>query len=216
MAKPKHILFLNSIAEHWLANDALSISCEPLIQTIGIPYNNKYLNTDIPWVFSSKTAVQQLKTDVFPQRIYAVGERTAKLLPHALRPQQATASSLAELIISEGESEVLFICGKQRREELPSLLKKSGIKVHELPVYQTEILQKDVDLKQFDGLVFMSPSAVKGMSLNGGFNKLPCFAIGPTTAQALTELKQKTICSPKSEVETLIQTAQQYFEEQTK
>ena len=216
MAKPKHILFLNSIADEWLNNDELNISCEPIIETVGIDYDSNCLNNNIPWVFSSKTAVQQLQTNNYPQRIYAVGERTAKLLPHALTPQKANASSLAELIIKEGESEVLFVCGKQRREELPSLLKEAEINVHELPVYQTEILQKDVDLKQFDGLVFMSPSAVKGMSLNGGFSKLPCFAIGPTTAQALTELKQKTICSPKSDVETLIQTAQQYFEEQTK
>lgn len=213
MAKTKNILFLNSIGPEWNERSALNISCIPLIKTTALPYKQALLNTDIPWVFSSKTAVQHLNTQAFPNRIYAIGERTAEQLPYAILAAETNAKSLAKQIIANKEKEVLFICGNQRRDELPSLLKEAGIIIHELHVYQTDILQKNVDLKDIDGLAFMSPSAVKGMALNGGFSGLSCFAIGPTTAEALQNLKQKTICSPKSNIENLIQTAEQYFED---
>ena len=78
-------------------------------------------------------------------------------------------------------------------------------------IYHTQILQKNVDLQSVDALAFMSPSSVDGMVENGGFNNLPCFAIGPTTAQTLIEHGQKPIISTESSAESLIQTAQAYF-----
>ena len=102
------------------------------------------------------------------------------------------------MIIENEEKEVLFICGKQRRKELPKLLNIANIKITEAVVYRTEILKKELNLQSVDGLAFMSPSSVKGMSENGGFNGLPCFAIGTTTAQTLKVYGQQPIISKKS------------------
>ena len=66
-------------------------------------------------------------------------------------------------------------------------------------------------MQSIDGLAFMSPSSVKGMSQNGGFNELPCFAIGTTTAQTLKEYGQQPIISKESSAESIIQTAQAFF-----
>ena len=49
------------------------------------------------------------------------------------------------------------------------------------------------------------------MTQNGGFNGLPCFAIGTTTAQKLTEYGQQPIISKESSAESIMQTAKAYF-----
>ena len=146
-----------------------------------------------------------------PKKIYAIGSKTAKNLPQAIHPKTATAKDVAKLIIENGEKEVLFICGKQRRTELAQILNTANIKIKEAVVYRTEILKKELNLQSIDGLAFMSPSSVKGMNENGGFNGLPCFAIGTTTAQTLKEYGQQPIISKKSSAESIILTAQAYF-----
>jgi uroporphyrinogen-III synthase len=48
-----------------------------------------------------------------------------------------SASQLAQLIIKNEEDEVVFFCGKQRRQELPEMLKEKNISVEEIEVYET-------------------------------------------------------------------------------
>jgi uroporphyrinogen-III synthase len=57
----------------------------------------------------------------------------------------------------------------------------------------------------------MSPSAVYSLAQNGGFNNLPCFAIGPTTAQALKNEGQQCIISKTTTAKSLVETAKNYF-----
>ena len=211
MTKPKHILFLNQLADELQENEVLQISCQPLIETTTLPFDSNNWYRGIPWVFTSRTAVGLFQPNELPARVYAIGPRTAQEIPTAITPTVPTAEALAELIISAGETEVLFICGEQRRNELPQRLKEAQVKVTEEVVYRTQILQKNVDLQSVDGLAFMSPSSAVGMTQNGGFNNLPCFAIGPATAQTLTEYGQEPILSTESSAESLIQTAQAYF-----
>ena len=66
-------------------------------------------------------------------------------------------------------------------------------------------------MKSIDGLAFMSPSSVEAMVQNCGFNGLPCFAIGQTTAKTLIDYGQKPIISKKSSAESIVQTAIAYF-----
>jgi uroporphyrinogen-III synthase len=211
MTKLKHILFLNQLADEFQESKVFKISCQPLIETTPLPFDSSNWNKNIPWVFTSRTAVGLFQTNELPSRVYAIGPRTANTIPTAITPTIPTAEALAKLIISAGETEVLFICGETRRDALPKRLKEAQIKVTEEVVYRTQILQKNVDLQSVDGLAFMSPSSVVGMTQNGGFNNLPCFAIGPTTAQTLTEHGQEPILSTESSAESLIQSAQAYF-----
>ena len=211
MTKRKHILFLNQIDNESLSNDYFKVSCEPLIKTIPLEFDSNQWDKNIPWVITSKTATKLIIKETLPKKIYAISSKTAKSIPQAIYPKIATAKGVAKMIIEKGEKEVLFICGKQRRTELPQLLKAANIRVTEAIVYRTEILQKKLNLKSVDGLAFMSPSSVKGMSHNGGFNRIPCFAIGTTTAQTLKEYGQQPIISKESSAESIMQTAKAYF-----
>ena len=211
MTDRKHILFLNQVENKSLSTDNLRVSCEPLIKTIPLEFDSNQWNKNIPWVLTSRTATKLIIKENLPKKIYAIGSKTAKNIPQAIHPKTATAKDVAKLIIENGEKEVLFICGKQRRTELPQLLKTANIKLSEAVVYRTEILKKKLNLQSVDGLAFMSPSSVKGMSQNGGFNGLPCFAIGTTTAQTLKQYGQQPITSKESSAESIMQTAQAYF-----
>ena len=211
MTNRKHILFLNQIDNKLLSTDNFRVSCEPLIKTIPLKFDSNQWNKNIPWVITSRMATKLIIEENLPKKIYAIGSKTAKNIPQAIHPKTATAKGVAKLMIENGEKEVLFICGKQRRTELPQLLYAANIKFTEAVVYRTEILQKKLNLQSIDGLAFMSPSSVKGMSQNGGFNGLPCFAIGTTTAQALIEHGQQPIVSKESSAESIMQTAQAYF-----
>lgn len=211
MTDHKHILFLNQVDIESLSTDNLRVSCQPLIKTIPIEFDSNQWNKNIPWVLTSRTAAKLINKENLPKKIYAIGSKTAKYLPKAIYPKKATAKGVAKLIIKNREKEVLFICGKQRRIELLELLNTANIEITEEVVYRTEILKKELNLQSVDGLAFMSPSSVKGMSENGGFNGLPCFAIGKTTAQTLKEYGQKPIISKKSNAESIMLTAQAYF-----
>ena len=211
MTNRKHILFLNQVDNESLSTDDFKVSCEPLIKTIPLEFDSNKWDKNIPWVVTSRTATKLIIEEKFPRKFYAISSKTAKKIPQAIYPKTATAKEVAKLIIENREKEVLFICGKQRRTELPQLLNAANIKLTEAVVYRTEILQKKLNLQSVDGLAFMSPSSVKGMTQNGGFNGLPCFAIGTTTAQTLTEHGQQPIISKESSAESIIQTAQAYF-----
>lgn len=213
---PKQLLFLNSISKQVIEtfnneNEHLNISCQPLIQTQEITFNPHDLDPSIPWIFTSQTAVNAVLKYPLSKTIYCIGQKTSSAIPHAITPSQSTAKHLAKRIIKSNEKKVIFICGDKRRDELPQRLKNNGISVKEVIVYETNYLNKSVNLQEIDGLAFMSPSAVFSMNENGGFNNLPCFAIGPTTAQALESLNQKWIMSQQTDVSSMLEMARKYF-----
>lgn len=211
MTDCKHILFLNQVDNESLSTDNLRVSCKPLITTIPLEFDSNQWDKNIPWILTSRTAAKLIIEEGLPKKIYTIGSKTAKNIPQAIYPEMATAKEVAKLIIANKEKEVFFICGEQRRTELPELLKEANIKINEVAVYRTEILKKKLNLQSVDGLAFMSPSSVMGMSQNGGFNGLPCFAIGTTTAKTLTDYGQQPIISKESSAESIMQTAQAYF-----
>ena len=197
----KHLLFLNDLSEQTLkelnSDKKLNVSCNGLIKISEIPFDKGELDQNKTWVFTSRNAVEIiLKNKItLSQSIYAIGEKTASLLPSATIPKIASSLEVAKLIIKKELKEVIFICGNRRRDELPDLLKSHAIKIKEVVVYETKNLNKTVNLQSIDGLAFMSPSSVYSLAQNGGFMNLPCFAIGPTTAQALNNEGQKCLIS---------------------
>ncbi|MBH83336.1 MAG: hypothetical protein CMP70_01500 [Flavobacteriales bacterium] len=213
----KHLLFLNDLPEQTLkelnSDKKLKVSCDRLIQISEIPFDKRKLDQNKSWVFTSKNAVEIILKNKIPlsQSIYAVGEKTASLLPTAKIPNIASAHEVAKLIIKEQLDEVIFICGNKRRDELPDLLKSHEINLKEVVVYESKNLNKTVNLQSIDGLAFMSPSSVYSLAKNGGFMNLPCFAIGPTTAQALNNEGQECIISKSTTPKSIVDIAKQYF-----
>lgn len=128
----------------------------------------------------------------------------------------ATADSGAELankIISNGCREVVFFCGDKRRDELPELLSRAGIKLREVALYNTVETPIKVS-EEFDGILFFSPSAVSSFFSINELNKdAVCFAIGNTTADAIKSCStNKCIISKLPAQEAMMSAVELYFQ----
>src|SRR5215207_7684897 len=92
-------------------------------------------------------------------QIYCLSGRTMEAIRKAWYFQKnivdsaPNAKELAEKIIASGVRELVFFCGDKRREELPELLSKAAIKVHEVVVYET-IPTPVVATEDLNGILF--------------------------------------------------------------
>ena len=121
-------------------------------------------------------------------------------------------SDLAGRILEQGGvQEVVFFCGNQRRDELPSILKEAGITVHEITVYQTEETPSHVE-EDLDAVLFFSPSGVRSFFAANGLKKEAiCFAIGRTTAEAIAPFTpNKIITSEATSPESVLEAVYHY------
>ena len=165
-------------------------------------------------VFTSKNGVrfcmEQLKIlDISVQikKTAVVGPQTAKELEkYSLKPDFIpsvfNAKHLAEeLPVMKGQK-ILFPRAEEISPDLVKKIKQRGGEIFELVVYRTQMqknkneeFEKLVMKNQIAGIVFMSPSSVKGFMYGLGSkeikkNTLECavFSIGPSTSKALRQL----------------------------
>ncbi|WP_298732647.1 uroporphyrinogen-III synthase [uncultured Chitinophaga sp.] len=187
------------------------------------------LSRNINAVFTSAHAVKTLEQHYLPQaapdiaagnhwQIYCLEAGTLQAIQATLpaSPVKATAANataLANTILAAGNvKEVYFFCGRQRREELPSILSANGVQVYEIILYEN-VPTPVITGEQYDGIFFFSPSAVTSFF---SVNRLPattvCFAIGATTARTAADLTgNKVIISTAPRAESMVQTAIFYF-----
>jgi uroporphyrinogen-III synthase len=149
--------------------------------------------------------------------IFCLGNTTKKILQSFFAEDKIYAAansalSLAEKIIEQKISAVVFFCGNIRRDELPTTLQQHQIKVDEVVVYETIQSSKNID-KNYNGILFFSPSAVNSFfSENQINNHTIVFAIGETTANTLKHFCSNTIVvSDFPDKEMLLQQAISYF-----
>lgn len=152
-------------------------------------------------VFTSMNAVEAVavQVDTIPNwKIYSIGNTTRRLIEEKWGKEIMAASAenaqrLGERLIDDGIKEVVFFCGNIRRNELPNKIRSEGGKVEELVVYETEDTPTKLT-KEYDGILFFSPSAVKAFySQNQTSKNTILFAIGKTTEEALRQYKGKKI-----------------------
>jgi uroporphyrinogen-III synthase len=142
-------------------------------------------------VFTSVNAVTAVKrwlsTSQPNLRIYCIGGATHQAVVEAFGEQAVvgkagSAGELANLIHARetgDKKKIIFFCGDQRREELPSLGLTEKI------VYRTVHTPRRIQ-REYDGVAFFSPSAVESFfSVNAIALSIPLFAIGATTAGAI-------------------------------
>ncbi len=97
------------------------------------------------------------------------------------------AALLAEKILIKDVADCSFFSGNIRKDELPVKLKEAGIKMNEVVLYNTVENANEI-AGNFDGVLFFSPSAVKSFfSVNKLKSACVCFAIGNTTATAISD-----------------------------
>ncbi len=216
---------LNKASLNGIEIDELSFISTAPIKSEGLKKILKeFLQQNIIAVFTSKNAVlafNQIANAEVPWKIFCIGFSTKEFVSKIFGEEKIsgtadTADELSNIILADKEiKKVIFFCGKQRREELPEKLKCAGILLEEIVVYQTAEIPQKISRKNYDGILFFSPSAAKSFfSVNHLNKKIICFAIGETTA---TEIKKFTnnriIISKSPSQEIMLETINFYLQD---
>ncbi|WP_281975903.1 uroporphyrinogen-III synthase [Halobacillus litoralis] len=149
-------------------------------------------------------------------RFAIIGEKTEQMLiQHGHRadfmPDRFNASSMVSQFFERypRPGKLLYIRGSRSRDVIPGAFKEKGVFFQSITVYDTLLvkdeheqvkgwLEKDI----LDALTFTSPSTihaymsiVRNIELNG--LDLPCFCIGPTTAETARRYGFKHVFTPE-------------------
>ena len=208
----------------------ISIAVISFIETT--PANNDSLKNAVEYwmqqpatvVFTSMNAVESVNRYTGNQQpnwdIYSIGNTTRKLAedffgaPQVYGTADSAVALADEIIKNKNEKPVVFFCGDQRRDELPGKLNEAGIPLTEVITYHTIQTATKVSM-QYDGILFFSPSAVHSFfSANSIHPETVLFAIGNTTAEALSQYsKNQIITGDKPGKENLLEKAIEFFSE---
>src|SRR5680860_514238 len=165
-------------------------------------------------ITSKNTAKAILKKDLKIENCYCVGEKTAAFLKENNFNIAEIADygiNLAQIIIEKYPNENFdFFCGNERRDELPAILKKNNVKFEELEVYKTSLKPKQFE-REFEGILFFSPSGVKSFVSENKLDKSIAFCIGSTTASEAKKHTSNIIIANKPSLENVIVQAVKYF-----
>jgi uroporphyrinogen-III synthase len=175
----------------------------------------------IPVVFTSMNAVEavgKIASERNEWKIFCIGNTTRDLVKkhfgnESIAGTAENALLLAEKIISNSSiKKLVFFCGNQRRDELPEKLKQYKIEVEEIEVYKTIATPVQIS-KEYDAILFFSPSAVKSFfSKNKIGERTHIFAIGSTTANAAKAfITNPIIAGGKPGKENLVNLAIKYY-----
>jgi uroporphyrinogen-III synthase len=137
-------------------------------------------------------------------------------IPEHIAGTAPDAAGLAASVCAAGPQEVFFFCGDKRMDTLPEALEAHGIKVNELVVYRTVATPVTIS-RQYDGILFFSPSAVASFfSVNNINAGTVLFAVGHTTAGAIQQaVPNKIVVSPNPSREQVVHEAITYFQQQS-
>lgn len=163
-------------------------------------------NTTDAWIFTSSKAIESvclhLDSLTIPDFIFTVGSKSAQQLSkyklNAIYPDVHNATHLAGLISKYSISRMVHFCGNLKAVEFEELLDTDSLHIQSIQVYETILTPVKVDLSYIDGLVFMSPSAVRSFfSSNRLDSKKYVFCIGSTTASELEKYSDASPITPK-------------------
>jgi uroporphyrinogen-III synthase len=220
--RPLDESLLENVRQQGIKIDILPfIDTEP-IQTIEVQQEvEQALVKNATVIFTSMNAVEAVVNYVDEQpdwQIYCIGHATRQLVmehfgEEVIAGTAASAAELAELVIEdEPGNEIIFFCGNQRREELPSLLESNGLELTEIMVYHTIAVPHKIN-KVYNGILFFSPSAADSFfSANKLNGPTILFAIGATTAKTIKKYtSNKIIVSDEPAKEQLVEMMVDFF-----
>ena len=148
-------------------------------------------------------------------RHFTVGEKTTTLLEengYKVTKKAQNGAELGHYIAENHKNESFhYFCGKQRRDELPAILKEVGILCNEIVTYETHKNERTFN-QTFDGVLFYSPSGVQSYfnknktlpSPSGEGLGVRCFCIGETTATEARKHTNQVIVSNATTIESTI------------
>ena len=190
---------------------AASISCveKNFIKTSSLPFDKPELNDYL--IFTSKKAVKSvLKSKnkaVFSKPCLCVGEKTKKkLLKNKFEVIEGTdyAADLIKIIDKKYKTNTFtFFCGNIRRNTIPDYLQQNEIKYNEITAYTTTLKPRLIK-KNYEAVLFYSPSGVNSFLEHNSIEDKICFCIGYTTAETLKEITENTIIASQPKIENVI------------
>ena len=212
--RPLNESIIDEAAQQNIFIDCISfIETEP-VKTSELNEKLEQLSSkNIEVVFTSMNAVDAVKDHLRFKpnwKIFSIGQTTKELIKDFFGEESVVgtaddASQLADVIIKHHPKEVFFFCGDQRRDEMPQKLNEAGISLEEIVVYKTSSTSKKIN-KEYDGVLFFSPSAVDSFfTTNTVASDAILFAIGNTTATAVNEIvNNKIVIADKPGKEELV------------
>jgi len=163
-------------------------------------------------IFTSQNGVQSFFDDVCSSTVencFCVGEKTKALLEEngqKVIKMTEYASELSEYLVKNHKKDSFhFFCGNIRSDVIPSALKENNIAFEEIEVYKTTLSPKKFE-RQFDAILFFSPSGVRSFYEENNSSKVHSIAvcIGTTTAQEAKKYSDKIVISNSTIVESVI------------
>ncbi len=134
-----------------------------------------------------------------------------KLIQHTANNSLELAKKIEASI--QNYTTIHFLGSNQRLENLPKFLNEKGYNLNEMIAYTT-ISKQQIITKQYDGIVFLSPSAVYSFFNQHAINeKVILFTIGQTTAAAIQKnSKNKVVVADGVSQSELFKTIINYYQ----
>ena len=221
--RPLQAALIDEAAAQGIEIDTQSFIETEVIQSVEVQQEiEQALLQSASVVFTSMNAVEAvaeyMNAAIPDWTIYCMGQTTQELVKkyfgeNSIAGTADSAADLAELVAEEAYTdEVIFFCGDQRRDELPDILRSNDIEVTEIMVYHTIAVPHTIN-KQYNGILFFSPSAVDSFfSKNTPGKQTMLFAIGNTTAAAIKKHSSNSIItSDRPGKENLVEKVINYF-----
>lgn len=217
------ILFTKDLPKDWLAgklNSSLDFSIRPALKIEYIS-PEKFESRIIPevkkYLISSQNSVHAIRELNLEGDFYVVGQKTAELLTQSnFKVAQVAdyAIDLSAYILENLEPQTWnFFCGNNRRDELVEILGSEGHNLNEIICYNSYPQELKVRSESYTGFVFFSPLSVKTYFQHNFIPKgAIVFSIGNTTTGELKKhTENEIITSSVPEVEQIIETINQYY-----
>jgi uroporphyrinogen-III synthase len=169
-------------------------------------------------------------------RFALIGKKTEQMLRSFgyeadFMPTAFEAKTMGEEFFRDkyGEGAILYVRGNRSRDVLPQIFEEKQVFFQSITVYDTLLVKEGqsnlLDMlkhEELDALTFTSPSTiqayqalVKGAEANG--KSLPCFCIGPTTAEKAERSGFKKVMTPEQyTIDHMVERMIQYFCEEGK
>lgn len=187
-------------------------------------------------IFTSRQAVdhffriaKEVRADI-PEdmKYFCISESTAYYLQNYVQYRKRkifhgkqSFADLMDVIKKHKEDKYLFPCSEIHKTDIPDALEKEGIQYEKAIIYRTLACDlSKIDVKQYDMLVFFSPSGVKSL-----FKNFPDFdqenqiiaTFGKTTAEAATNAGLKlNVTAPSQVAPSMTMAIEQFVKETNK
>lgn len=175
----------------------LDVIEQPFIK-VTFTYDTVHIPTADAWILTSANAARyisshaaEINKDNYPKIIFSIGAATSEHIDHLgipiEEPDYGTAENVVDLVKSKGLQSAVFFSGNLRGDTIVDGL-QDGLQLTEIQVYETELVDKKIDMEPIEAVAFFSPSGVRGFAKSNAITNQKVIAIGTTTKKEVQKL----------------------------